>query len=164
MDNLFPLILNTNSNKKLIDEISGCNEKIKEHGIVISSADVSAIIASRNSALTKSGRIEFSGSIVPKMILLFSDSPYVFKENFVETIDELVEMFFYYKNETLDLISDESLLKWMKIYFNNSCKGSLELLKGRELDKLAHNVRNGCFDFEDYNDIADNYCEADDEE
>lgn len=52
--------------------------------------------------------------------------------NYVETLHELIEIFYFYKNETLDLISDDELIKFMKNSFDGKCQGSLELLSGRE--------------------------------
>jgi hypothetical protein len=63
--------------------------------------------------------------------------------NYAETLHELIEMFYYYKNETLDLMSDEDLIKFMKGSFDGKCQGSLELLSGRELANMARNLRYG---------------------
>jgi hypothetical protein len=64
-------------------------------------------------------------------------------QNYAETLHELIEMFYYYKNETLDLISDDDLIKFMHKAFDGICHGSLELLYGRELAKMAKNLRYG---------------------
>lgn len=45
------------------------------------------------------------------------------------------QLYYLIKDETLDLISDEDLIKFMKETFNGVCQGSLELLSGRELAK-----------------------------
>ncbi|HEX3039606.1 MAG TPA: DUF6323 family protein, partial [Caproiciproducens sp.] len=42
--------------------------------------------------------------------------------------------------DTLDRISDNDLIAYMKDSFENRCMGSLELLKGRELEKLAEQL------------------------
>ena len=63
--------------------------------------------------------------------------------NYEKTLHELIEIFYYYKNETLDLMNDEDLIKYMKKAFNGVCKGSLELLSGRELYNLAYNIHCG---------------------
>ena len=43
----------------------------------------------------------------------------------------------------VDLISDDDLIKFMKSSFDGVCQGSLELLSGRELYRLAENLRYG---------------------
>ena len=105
--------------------------------------DVKEIIETRNVALEKSGRIEFNGQIINKIIITFCDSPYISQYNYGDTINELVEIFYNYKNETLDYISDDELIEIMKKYFDNYCEGSLELLEGKVLYKMAENIRYG---------------------
>ena len=63
--------------------------------------------------------------------------------NYEETLYELLEIFYYYKNETLDLIGDDYLVKYMKSAFDGIWQGSLELLSGRELYMSARNLRYG---------------------
>jgi hypothetical protein len=89
------------------------------------------------------GRVEFGGGIVDKVILMFCDSPYISMHNYEETLHELIEIFYYYKNEALDLIGDDELIKYMKTAFNGICQGSLDLLAGRELYNLARGLRFG---------------------
>ena len=55
----------------------------------------------------------------------------------------MLETFYYYKNETLDLISDDDLIGFMKERFNGQNQGSIELLSGRELANLAGLIRCG---------------------
>lgn len=59
----------------------------------------------------------------------------------METLHDLLEMFYNYKNETLDLLSDDDLLDYMKKNFDGKCQGSVELLSGRELANMARNKR-----------------------
>lgn len=47
------------------------------------------------------------------------------------------------KTETMDIVSDDELIDFMKEAFNGFCKGSLELLAGRALPMLAEHVRSG---------------------
>jgi hypothetical protein len=63
--------------------------------------------------------------------------------NYAETIRELTEIFYSYKNETLDMISDNELIKFMRNSFDGVCQGSLELLSERELARMARNLRYG---------------------
>ena len=133
--------------KQIFNDISKCNEFTTEYGLLLQEEDVKEIIKTRNIALEKSGRIEFNGQIVNKIIMIFCDSPYISQHNYSDTINELVEIFYNYKNETLDYISDDELMEIMKEYFDNYCQGSLELLEGKVLYKIADNVRNGVKDY-----------------
>ena len=138
--------------KQVFNEIFQCNEVTREYGLKLSEEDVKEIINTRNIALQKSGRIEFNGQIINKIITAFCDSPYISQYNYSDTINELVEIFYNYKNETLDYISDDELIEIMKENFDNYCQGSLELLEGKVLYKIADNIRSG---FRDYTNLDD---------
>jgi len=133
--------------KQIYNDISKCNELTTEYGLMLQEEDVKEIIKTRNIALEKSGRIEFNGQIINKIIMIFCDSPYISQHNYSDTINELVEIFYNYKNETLDYISDDELMEIMKEHFDNYCQGSLELLEGKVLYKIADNIRNGVKDY-----------------
>lgn len=132
---------------QIFNDISNCNERTVEYGLTLHEEDVKEIIETRNVALEKSGRIEFNGQIINKIIITFCDSPYISQYNYSDTINELVEIFYNYKNETLDYISDDELIEIMKEYFDNYCQGSLELLEGKVLYKIANNIRDGVKDY-----------------
>lgn len=154
--NDFIMSFNNNSMQKQIhDEIIECNEKTKEYGLKLSEMDVKELIKTRKYALDRSGRIEFNGEIIDKIILKFCDSPYISQYNYGDKINELVEIFYNYKNETMDEIGDEELIDIMKEYFDNYCQGSVELLEGKVLYKIAENIRNGVRDYRNISDDKD---------
>lgn len=135
--------------KKIHDEIISCNEKTCEYGLKLTEDDVKELINTRKTSLAKTGRIEFNGEIIDKIIMKFCTSPYISQYNYSDTINELVEIFYNYKNETLDYISDDELIDLMEEHFNNICQGSLELLEGKILYKIAENIRLGVNDYTD---------------
>ena len=147
MKNSIDLFKSNLLEKQVFNDIFQCNEITREYGLKLSEEDVKEIINTRNVALQKSGRIEFNGQIINKIITAFYDSPYISQYNYSDTINELVEIFYNYKNETLDYISDDELIEIMKEYFDNYCQGSLELLEGKVLYKIADNIRNGVKDY-----------------
>ncbi|MEL7565885.1 MAG: DUF6323 family protein [Dehalobacterium sp.] len=129
--------------KQAVAEIEKCNEFTAQFGLTLSHPDAVELVETRTLALKSNGRIEFGGGVVEKMIREFCSSPYISKHNYTETLNELTEIFYYYKNETLDLISDDDLIRFMKNSFDGKCQGSLELLAGRELNNMARNLRYG---------------------
>ncbi|MBP7332497.1 MAG: hypothetical protein KBA08_09385 [Firmicutes bacterium] len=129
--------------KQAVNEIMKCNDLTIKFGLVLTEAQALALVETRSFALKENGRIEFGGGVIDKIINEFCDSPYISMHNYEETLHELLEIFYYYKNETLDLISDDDLVKYMKSAFDGICQGSLELLSGRELYMLARNLRYG---------------------
>ena len=136
---IFPSLIQ----KQAVAEIVKCNDFTGRFGLTLSYEDAVELVEKRALALKRYGRIEFGGGVIEKLIREFYDSPYISKHNYVETLNELIEIFYFYKNDTLDLISDEELIKFMKDSFNGRCQGSLELLAGRELEKMARNLRYG---------------------
>ena len=141
------LILSVTINKLAIIEIIKCNEITSHYGLTLSEVEAQELVETRAEALNSSGRIEFAGGIINKMIKKFCDSPYLSQFNYATTLNDLIETFYYFKNETLDEISDDELILLMKKYFDENCRGSIELLQNRELEFLARNIRYGISDY-----------------
>lgn len=129
--------------KQAVAELEKCNDFTAKFGLILSQRDTVELVETRTLALKNNGRIEFGGGVIEKIIREFCDSPYLSVHNYAETLHDLTDMFYYYKNETLDLISDDELIKFMKKSFDGICQGSLELLAGRELANMARNLRFG---------------------
>jgi len=129
--------------KQAVAELEKCNDFTAQFGLVLSHQDAVELVETRTLALKSNGRIEFGGGVIEKIIRQFCHSPYLSMHNYAETIHDLTEIFYYYKNETLDLISDDDLLEFMEKSFDGICQGSLELLSGRELANMARNLRFG---------------------
>ena len=126
-----------------IAQIVETNQITEKFGIVLSEQDARCLVEQRNSALQEQRRIEFGKSIIPKIIQEFCDSAYIDQGNFVETIGRLQEIFFLYKNEMMDEITDDELLHFMKEQFETICYGDLEYLEGTCLSNFAHAIRAG---------------------
>ncbi|WP_206458160.1 DUF6323 family protein [Anaerovorax sp. IOR16] len=129
--------------QQAVNEIIKCNKITKKFGLTLTNRQAAELIETRNYVLNANGRIEFGGGVVDKIIKEFCDSPFISMYNYTEVLHDLVEMFYEYKNETLDLASDEELIKYMKKAFDGVCHGSIYLLSERELAKMARNIRFG---------------------
>ena len=129
--------------KQAVSEVIKCNGYTVRYGLMLTAAQALELVETRFVALNDNGRIEFGGGAIDKIIKEFCDSPYISMHNYTGTINELLEIFYYYKNETLDLVSDDDLIKHMKTAFDGICQGSLDLLSGRELDRFARSLRSG---------------------
>jgi len=133
--------------KIAVKDIIKCNKTSSEYGLSLNPKQAQELVNTHQQALENNGRIEFTGGTIQKIIKCFCSSPFISKYNYADTLNDLVEIFYYFKNETDDEISDDELIILMRKYFNENCKGSLELLQGRELETLAHNIRYGIRDF-----------------
>ena len=84
---------------------------------------------------------------MPKLIYTFCDSPYLYQDNYVEYITRFQEIFYLYKNESLDDVSDDELLQIMKEHFDGECQGSLDYLEETCLEAFARSIRKGSMRF-----------------
>jgi len=143
MENRLLSFNNSLTQKFAINEIIKCNEFTVNFYLILTEMQALQLIETRASSLKENGRIEFGGGVISKLIKEFCDSPYISMHNYTETLHELLQIFYYYKNDTLDLISDDELIKLMHTAFDGVCQGSLELLSDRELAKEAKRLRFG---------------------
>ncbi|MCC3373076.1 DUF6323 family protein [Cohnella sp. REN36] len=132
--------LNVSMQEQYMTELLELNEKTKEYGLVLSLKDVQLMMAARSQALYSYGRVELSIEVTKELIEVFSTSSFIQQENYVDTLNELHEIFYYLKNETEDRINDIKLLHRMKEVFEDDCEGSLDLLKSR-LEEYAEEFR-----------------------
>ncbi len=129
--------------KQAVNEVVKCNDLTARFGLVLTQAQAAELVETRAVSLLDNGRVEFGGGVIDKLIREFCDSPFISAANYADTLHELIEAFYYYKNESLDLITDDDLIKFMKSAFDGACRGSLELLTHRELERLSRNLRFG---------------------
>ena len=133
-----------NKRKQLeIANIKKCNEYTNQYGLLLSENQISNLLERRKETLKETGRIEFRIGIIDKLIKEFCDSPYINQENYAKTLYELIDIFYEYKNETMDLITDDELIKFMKKSFNGVCQGDLEYLSGTIMYRMRENLLKG---------------------
>lgn len=143
MDNRFAMTVVNIQKMQLMKELLNCNEMTSRYGLTLSAQQIQNLVERRIQALKDTGRIEFDQGVLKKIITEFCDSPYITQDNYEETIIELQDSFYYFKNESIDLVSDDELISNMKHYFDGVCQGSLECLSGTSLEELCRAVRSG---------------------
>lgn len=126
-----------------IANIKKCNEYTSKYGLILSDNQIENILERRKETLKETGRVELREGIIDKLIKEFCDSPYMNQENFANNLYELIEMFYEYKNETMDLITDDELIKFMKNSFDGIAQGDLEYLYGTVMYKMRENLLKG---------------------
>ena len=134
-------------NDAQLQKIENCNQYTEKFGLQLSSQDVMTLMKDRVEVLSEQHRVEFQGGILEKLIFAFCDSAYIYQDNYVETIGKLQEIFYLYKNESLDELSDDELIDYMKEQFENKCQGSLEHLEDTALEQFARSIREGTISF-----------------
>ena len=129
--------------KQLAMEIKKCNEVTMRYGVTLSDTQIENLINKRFESLKSTGRVEFGDGILKELIEAFCDSPYIIQENYEETLEELQDIFYFFKGEAMDQIADDELIEFMKEYFNGECQGSIEYLSGTNLEELCRDTRYG---------------------
>lgn len=123
-ENITLTILNIKK-KQLIMNIKKCNELTIKFGVSLSDEAIERLINRRFEALKNTGRIEFGEGILKKLIEAFCDSPYIMQNNYEETLEELQDIFYFFKGEAMEQISDDELIEFMKRDFDGKCQGSI---------------------------------------
>lgn len=135
-------------------ELKDCNYLTGKYGLNLSDQQIKNLVDQRFAALNDTGRIEFGEGILKKIIEAFCDSVYITQDNYEESISDLQDMFYYFKNESMDEISDDELIQFMRRDFDGICQGSLEYLGETSLEELCRNTRFGS-DIDNGEDLED---------
>ncbi len=139
----FEISLRKTEQLSAAEELRQCNAVTGRYGLTLSEEQIAVIVEKRFEALGATGRVEFGSGITKMLIETFCDSPFIYQENYEETILELLDSFYYFKNESEDRIPDDELIAIMRRHFDTICQGSLEYLSGTTLEDLCRNTRFG---------------------
>lgn len=107
------IILSSIQNKSIIvakNELLKINDESSVYGLILTPQDVEEIIKSRGYSLKNYGRIDLNMDVTKKLINKIYTSQYTDKDDYVEIINDLQDIFYYLKNETLDEISDNEII------------------------------------------------------
>lgn len=126
-----------------IGRVLETNKGTERFGLTLTRQDAELIVEERKNSLKGQRRVEFGEGIVTKIIYEFCDSGFIDQNNYVDTIIRLQEIFYLFKNEMEDEITDDELLHIMKEQFEQICFGDLDYLEGTCLANFAQAVRAG---------------------
>ena len=129
--------------KQELAELMECNEESAQFGLTLTRKEAGELVTCRNESLRRWGRVEFGKGILDKLVQVFCDSPYLNQDNYLEVLKQLQEMFYEFKNETQDQMTDNELLNFMREQLDEVCYGDLEYLESTCLDRLGAGVRAG---------------------
>jgi hypothetical protein len=121
-----------------------CNAVTARYGLRLTEADSMALAETQSRVLKASGRIAFTGGAAEELAVAFCDSPYVQQDSYVETLSELIDAFYNFKNEAMDEIDDAEAIALMKRLFDGEyCEGSMDRLREELLPEAARRIRAG---------------------
>lgn len=129
------------SEQNQMNALRKTNEYANQYGVCLSDYDIQKLLIRRRECLVEQQRVEFGTGILDKIIFAFCDSDYIYQDNYVETIARLQSIFYLYKNESMDELTDDELINIMRNAFDEECQGSLEYLEETFLDNFARNIR-----------------------
>jgi len=129
--------------KNQLEKVMEANRVTEKFGLRLSEQDAELILEERGNALREQKRVEFGEGIAVKIIREFCDSDFIDQNNYVDTVVRLQEIFYLFKNEMRDEITDDELLHLMKEQYEYLCFGDLDYLEGTCLDNFAQAVRAG---------------------
>lgn len=129
--------------KNQLAKVMETNEMSARYGLALTEQEAELLVSERIQTLRAERRVEFGPGILPRVIEEFCDSDFIDQNNYVDTLIRLQEIFYLYKNEMHDEISDEELLHFMKEQFEEVCFGDLGYLEGTCLQIFAEAVRAG---------------------
>lgn len=132
--------------RKELEKVISLNESTEKFGVRLSEQDVLMLLKGRKDSLKDQERVEFGEGILNKLVFAFCDSPYIYQDNYADTIAALQDIFYRYKNETMDELTDDELIELMKDHFDGDCQGSIDYLEETCLEGIARELRRGDFD------------------
>ncbi len=119
------------------------NEETEKFGLVLTREEASMLAKGHKDSLQEQQRVEFGQGIIEKLIYCFCDSAFLTQDNYCESLIELQDIFYLYKNETGDELTDDELLELMRDLFDNICFGSIEYLSETCLERFSDAVHAG---------------------
>ncbi|MDD2956741.1 MAG: DUF6323 family protein [Oscillospiraceae bacterium] len=129
MDLLFP-VDPAGSGQLLAEQESllACNRVSSPFGLSLSPSQARELALRHRRALFDAGRIEFGEGILPRLIAALCDSPYLQPDCYAQTLAELQDIFYLFKNDCGDSLSDEELLCWIERNFSGKAAGDIQYL------------------------------------
>lgn len=130
-----------NNQKMTVNEIVELNKTTEKYDLTLTKEQVMDLVKNRDVILKEVGRIELGTGILEKIIYEFCDSPYLYKDEYLDILEELTTIFYEYRCEFDGKLTDDQIIKYMKNKFDTTCNGSLELLKCKELEYLKEHLK-----------------------
>lgn len=123
--------------------VSKMNQKTARFGLSLKADEAKELIEVHHESLKNHRRFEWGTGILEKLIYVFCDSQYLDQHNYLVSLKRLQDIFYKFKNASLDRMSDDEILTFMKEQFETICAGSLEYLEDTCLSIYTEAVRRG---------------------
>ena len=114
-------LLTKNRQRDELAMLDAYNQKTEMFGLALTKEEAKALIVSRDESLKKYGRVEFGKGILDKLVYSFCDSQYISRENYLAVLTRLQDIFYHFKNESQDKLTDDELLTFMRQQYESVC-------------------------------------------
>lgn len=126
-----------------LTKVMESNRYGERFGLSLTEEEAKMLMQERERCLKEQHRVEFGESILPGLIQAFCDSDYIRGEDYAEALGRLQEIFYLFKNESMDLLTDDELLTFMREQYDETCFGDLDYLEGTCLPLFTEAIRAG---------------------
>lgn len=129
--------------KEELETLIACNKRSENFGLTLTKEEAKMLIKCRNDSLRNYRRIELGNGILDKLIDTFCDSQYIDQDTYADTMAELQDIFYLFKNEAADELTDDELISFMKEQFETVCAGDTDHLSDTCLERFSKAIRAG---------------------
>lgn len=143
---MFTVIMERKQNTEL-STILEVNKKTERFGLSLTMEQAKELIVCRNQSLRNYKRVEFGKGILEQLIFVFCDSGYITQDCYLTSMEQLQDIFYQFKNESEDKLTDDELLDFMKEQFETICYGDLDYLADTCLQRFTAAIRAGYTDY-----------------
>ena len=130
-------------------QLSRLNEVSERYGLTLTDAEIQTLAKAHLETLQTTGRLELGESLLPRLAYAFCDSPYINRSEYLDTLLALQELFYTFKNECDDALTDEELIEALRKVFNRKAHGSLSYLENLTVSDLYRALNGSAEDRED---------------
>ena len=104
-------LMTLEASRQELKRVLECNQETSKYGLSLTEEEARELMACRKETLRESRRVEFAAGILPELIKEFCDSQFIQSGEYVDTLARLQEIFYLYKNESMDELTDGELLE-----------------------------------------------------
>lgn len=122
-----------------VGELRLYNEELKAKGTCLTEKGIHDVLAARQNALGRQGRLQWSLGMTEKILERASASPYSEKDTLPQVIADWYEVILDIQNRMSDFVADEDIIRAVAEYYDHYCGGDADLLRGRAADRIIMN-------------------------